>query len=79
MGRSGEAVFLPVTDEPPPKFNRVMCPNTPWGRHVIESIDAILRAERSTEDYRRVVEKWSDPSAVQELRRYYDSSFLKAE
>ncbi|MCJ2036223.1 TIGR02285 family protein [Methylobacterium sp. J-068] len=78
-GEPADWIGLPMTEEPEPVFSRVMCSRTPWGRAIIDRIDAILPAERATDRYRRIVEAWSAEEDLVKLRAVYDSSFLSSE
>jgi len=77
MGRTGELVAIPTLEADEVVFNRVMCPRNEWGRKVIEQVDAVLNANRDKPYYRSIVEKWHDPASVAEIRKIYDSVFLK--
>lgn len=78
-GEPAPWISLPLAETPEPVFSRVMCARTPWGRAVIDRIDAILPAERGTERYRRIVEAWSAEADLAKLRTVYDASFLSSE
>ncbi|MBP0600018.1 TIGR02285 family protein [Herbaspirillum sp. LeCh32-8] len=77
MGHPGELVALPIQEADEVVFNRVMCPKNEWGRKVVEQVNKVLIANRSQPYYRRIVEKWHDPESVAEIRKIYDSVFLK--
>ncbi|MBP0599810.1 TIGR02285 family protein [Herbaspirillum sp. LeCh32-8] len=77
MGRAGELVAIPTQEADEVVFNRVMCPKNEWGRKVIEQIDKVLAANRDKPYYRSIVEKWHDPESVAEIRKIYDSVFLR--
>lgn len=79
MGREGELVALAIRESTDYTFNRVMCARTEWGRKVIADVDAVLRTERATARYRQVVEKWSDPDGVIQIRKVYNGRFLGTE
>lgn len=76
----GEAIAaLPFAEAPAPVFSRVMCPNTDWGRRLVARIDAILRVERRSPAYRRIVEAWAEDGDLDTIREAYDRSFLETE
>ncbi|WP_091970950.1 hypothetical protein [Methylobacterium gossipiicola] len=79
LGQADAFAALPFIEEPEPVFARVMCPKTPWGRRLVERIDAILRVERTTPAYRQIVEAWADPDDLPTIRNVYDNAFLKSE
>jgi polar amino acid transport system substrate-binding protein len=79
FGPSASWVGLPMTEDPEPVLSRVMCSRTPWGRAIIDRIDAILPEERVTDRYRRIVEAWSAEEDLGKLRAVYESSFLSSE
>ena len=79
LGEPAPWIGLPMAESPEPIFSRVMCPRTPWGRAVIDRIDAFLPAERASARYRGIVEAWSAPEDLAKLRAVYDSSFLSSE
>jgi polar amino acid transport system substrate-binding protein len=79
LGDTEGWVGLPLVETPEPVFSRVMCARTPWGRAIIDRIDAILAAERVTDPYRRTIEAWSADEDLPKLRAAYDSSFLSSE
>ncbi|MDP4023286.1 hypothetical protein Q8W71_11665 [Methylobacterium sp. NEAU 140] len=77
---SGTAVAaLPFAEAPPPVFGRVMCPKTAWGRRLVARIDAVLRVERGTPAYRRIVEAWAEAGDLAAVRTVYDRAFLDGE
>ncbi|MES2257322.1 MAG: TIGR02285 family protein [Pseudomonadota bacterium] len=79
MGKDGELVALTIRENAGITFNRVMCPKTEWGKQVVQQVDAVLRAERASARYRRIVEQWSDEDAVRTIRALYSHQFLQAE
>jgi uncharacterized protein (TIGR02285 family) len=79
LGEPRPWIGLPMTENPEPVFSRVMCARTPWGRAVIDRIDAILTEVRPTDAFRQIVEAWSAPEDRATLRAVYDSSFLSSE
>lgn len=58
-------------------LSSVGCSKTPWGKAIIERIDAVLRAQRPTERYRAAYERWLDPNAIETYRRVYNEVFLE--
>lgn len=79
LGQPEGIAALPFAEAPAPLFSRVMCPNTEWGRARVARIDAILRTERTSPDYRRIVEAWAEPGDLATIRAAYDRSFLTTE
>ncbi|KQP29970.1 hypothetical protein ASF49_14965 [Methylobacterium sp. Leaf104] len=79
LGEPRPWVGLSLAEDPEPVFSRVMCSRTPWGRAVIDRIDAVLSEVRPTAEYRRIIEAWSAPEDLPKLRAVYDSSFLSSE
>ncbi|EJM99704.1 hypothetical protein [Herbaspirillum sp. YR522] len=77
MGHAGELVAIPMQEANEVVFNRVMCARNEWGRKLIEQVNRVLLANRGKAYYRSIVEKWHDPESVAEIRRIYDSVFLK--
>jgi len=77
MGRAGELVAIPMQEADEVVFNRVMCSKNEWGRQVVEQVNKVLIANRAKPYYRAIVEKWHDPESVAEIRKIYDSVFLK--
>lgn len=54
----------------------VACSKNEWGRKAIEEINAVLRMQRPTENYRAAYERWLDPSSVKGYRKLYKQVFL---
>lgn len=79
LGQDDAFVALPFGEAPEPVMNRVMCPKTEWGRRIVARIDAVLRVERLTPAYRRIVEAWAEPADRATIRTVYDRSFLESE
>ena len=79
LGQDGGFISLPFAETSPPVFSRVMCPRTDWGRRLIARIDGILRVERPTPAYRRIVEAWTASDDLATIRDVYDRSFLQSE
>lgn len=77
MKHSGELVAISTLEADEVVYNRVMCSKNDWGRNVIEQINKVLIANRSKPYYRSIVEKWHDPESVAEIRRIYDTVFLR--
>lgn len=77
LSHPGELVALPIQEGDEVVFNRVMCPRNEWGKKVIEQIDKVLVANRGKPYYRSIVQRWHDPDSAAEIRRIYDSVFLK--
>ena len=77
MGHADELMPLPTVESGEVVYNRVMCAKNEWGRKVIEQADAVLRIERSKPYYRKIVEKWHDEGSAADIRKIYDSVFLK--
>lgn len=77
MGHPGELVALPMQEADEVVFNRVMCPKNEWGRKVVAEVNKVLIANRGKPYYRAIVEKWHDPESVAEIRKIYDTVFLK--
>lgn len=77
MGRPDELMALSIKESNEVVFNRVMCPKNEWGQKVIDQVNTILRAERPKKYYREIIEKWADETTVEEIRKLYDTVFLK--
>jgi len=77
MGHPGELIAIPMQEADEVVFNRVMCSKNEWGRQVVEQVNKVLIANRGQPYYRRIVERWHDPESVAEIRKIYDSVFLK--
>ncbi|MCA1325391.1 transporter substrate-binding domain-containing protein [Herbaspirillum sp. alder98] len=77
MGHPGELVAIPTQEADEVVFNRVMCPKNEWGRKVIAQVNIVLNENRDKPYYRSIVEKWHDPASVAEIRKIYDTVFLK--
>ncbi|MCL2790680.1 MAG: TIGR02285 family protein [Desulfobulbus sp.] len=58
-------------------LSSVGCAKTPWGKAVIDKINAILIKQRPTERYRSAYERWLDPNAIEQYRRVYREFFLR--
>ncbi len=77
MGHPDELMALPTLESGEMVYNRVMCAKNEWGRKVVEQADAVLRSERGKPYYRKIVEKWHDAGSVADIRKIYDTVFLK--
>ncbi|HEY4319274.1 MAG TPA: TIGR02285 family protein [Herbaspirillum sp.] len=77
MGHPGELVAIPIQEANEVVFNRIMCSRNEWGRQVVEQVNKVLVANRGKPYYRRIVEKWHDAESVAEIRKIYDTVFLK--
>ncbi len=77
MGHPDELMALPTVESGEMVYNRVMCAKNEWGRKVVEQADAVLRSERGKPYYRKIVEKWHDAGSVTDIRKIYDTVFLK--
>ncbi|MFL9880678.1 TIGR02285 family protein [Herbaspirillum rhizosphaerae] len=77
MGHPGELIAIPMQEADEVVFNRVMCSKNEWGRKVVEQVNKVLIANRGQAYYRRIVERWHDPESVAEIRKIYDTVFLK--
>jgi uncharacterized protein (TIGR02285 family) len=77
LGSEDKLVGLPFKEMAGHIVTHVICPKNDWGARVIAAIDAVLRAERPTVRYRRIVETWSDPDSVGQIREIYDSVLVK--
>ena len=58
-------------------LSSVGCSKAPWGKEVIDKINAILIKQRPTERYRAAYERWLDPGAIEQYRRVYREVFLE--
>ncbi|WP_310599917.1 TIGR02285 family protein [Desulfobulbus sp.] len=58
-------------------LSSVGCSKTPWGRAVIDRINAILVKQRPSERYRAAYERWLDPNAIEQYRRVYREVFVQ--
>lgn len=54
----------------------VACPDTAWGRQVIDRVNGVLMRIRPEETYRQAYERWLDPDLLEDYRRVYDTVFL---
>lgn len=54
----------------------VGCPDTPWGRQVIDRVNAVLVRIRPEDAYRQAYERWLDPQLLERYRQVYDTTFL---
>lgn len=54
----------------------VGCPDTVWGRQVIDRVNAVLMRIRPEDSYRQAYERWLDPQLLEHYRRVYDTTFL---
>lgn len=54
----------------------VGCPDTAWGRQVIDRINEVLVRIRPEDSYRQAYERWLDPELLERYRRVYDTVFL---
>ena len=78
LGEADGIAELPFAEAPEPVFSRVMCPATDWGRSIIAKVNAVLRVERATPAYRRIVEAWTAEEDLAKVREVYDRAFLDA-
>lgn len=60
-------------------YYHVMCAKTALGRQVTERVNQLMQTLISTQDYRRIVEKWADEASVLQIREFYDKQFIKAD
>jgi len=79
LGREGELTALTIGESDDATVSNVMCARTPWGKQVIERINAVLHAQRDTPRYRRIVEHWSDEDGVRRIRALYRQQLLNAQ
>nr|WP_320010504.1 TIGR02285 family protein [uncultured Desulfobulbus sp.] len=56
----------------------VACSKTPWGKKVIERVNAILLQQRQTMRYQSAYERWLDPNSIVEYRQAYSKVFLES-
>ncbi|MBT3368084.1 MAG: TIGR02285 family protein [Nitrospina sp.] len=68
--------FIPAKETQVPIMHHVMCSKTDWGLRVIEKINAILKKERPTKEYRSIFERWLPKSEIEGYRQAYDREFL---
>lgn len=54
----------------------VACSKTPWGKKVIDDINAVLLEQRPKERYRAAYERWLDDGSIPGYREAYDKYFL---
>ncbi|PHR72287.1 MAG: hypothetical protein COA66_06110 [Arcobacter sp.] len=54
----------------------VVCPKNAWGQRVITRINEIIQSEKSTPQYRAIIEQWYDEHSRQQLRKVYDEVFM---
>lgn len=79
LSESGNFATLPFTEVPAPVFSHVMCPRTAWGERFVARVDAVLRTERATPAYRRMVETWTQDGDRATIRAAYDAVFGASE
>lgn len=60
-------------------YYRVMCAKTALGRQVVERVNQLMPGLISSQEYRRIVEKWADDASVLQIRDFYDKQFIKAD
>jgi uncharacterized protein (TIGR02285 family) len=77
LDAQGKLVSMPFKEMSSHITTHLMCPKNEWGERVIREVDAVLRAERASPRYRRIVEQWSDADGVRDIRRLYDTVLLK--
>ena len=67
---------LEIVESPTFQPASIGCSKTAAGAAIIDRINTILHRERSTEAFRRKIERWIDPDAVPAFRKAYESAFL---
>lgn len=70
-----DIIGLPVTESAAHLIRHVACTKNAWGKQVIEDINRVLRAERNSEEYRRVLDSWVGPKDLGSLRTFYQKVF----
>lgn len=67
-----QIVAIPIEEnsDAPPIRGAIRCPDTPWGRQMIQDINRILVELRPLPDYRRVIKNWAAPPGREAL--YWD-------
>lgn len=63
----GQLVSLPLAGEQV-RYTGFACPRTPWGRAMIDEIDAILRRQVSTPDYLVAMTQWFSAEERERMR-----------
>ena len=63
----GQLVSLPIAGEQV-RYTAFACPRTPWGRAMVDEIDAILRKQVSSPDYLAAMNKWLTPDERERMR-----------
>lgn len=76
IGRRDEILFYPVAEVSTQiTLGHVGCPDTPWGRLVIEKIDEILRKHRATPEFYEYYENWLDDQTAKDYRKIASDFF----
>ncbi len=80
MGMWDNLAVIPMQEnaEAPPIRGAVRCPDTPWGRRLVQEINAVLRKIRSTPEYRKIMEDWIITSEnSEEYWKIHENKVLK--
>lgn len=80
MGIREQIMTLAVEENqvnPEAWLSYVACSKNEWGKTAIANINAVLRQQRPSEQYRAAYERWLDPSSIEAYRKLYAEVFLK--
>ena len=76
--KQGELISIQIEEIKPLNWGYVACPKNAWGKRLVGKINNILRREKSTPHYRRIIEMMAtNKQEVQLIRDVYDD-FIKA-
>jgi uncharacterized protein (TIGR02285 family) len=78
LNASGRLTSLPIKEAKSIKQAYFGCAKSPWGRQVINRINAILLKKRNSQEYRDLVsEVWLDKNSSETIKKYYDQLMLE--
>ena len=67
-----QTVSLEIKESNPFGMGYTACPKNEWGRNVIDRINTILKESRTTEEYRKILERWQSEKSKKLIRENYD-------
>ncbi len=79
-GKKGRVNGIPIKEVMafrPYFIGFVVCTDSQWGSRVLEKINRILKKERNTPHYRKIMLKWTDKDTHELLNTYLDEVFSK--
>lgn len=62
---------IPLEEAPKYTVSHVVCSKNSFGKRVIQKVDAILKRELSSTNYRSFIERWVEPRRIHEFRENY--------